>query len=368
MEINQLVDNIPTSKEPFKIEYEFVPFHRRALASLIDGILFILLFVGLFIAVRGVLATTENFKHAVTSVNKEKITSGLYIPNNELFSNGNQIKSFLEREDKSTFYNEKDYISLTFVLSNDNLFGAERKIEISTIAIRVFFKYCENTYDNQNYTKIYDDYITCLLNNSKLKDKDGNSFFVDDGEGFLIYNTSCSTSMKEVFEKGYKNYIDERATGWLVSSPSYYSCTKYFMLVFFLLEVPIAFVFSSCLVFLLPTFIFKHGRMTLGKFVYKIAVIDKNLFTPSKKRTLIRFALYFFSELLFSLFSFGAPLIISITMMVVTKKKQSFHDYMLGMYEVDASKNKIFMDDLELKLEDINSYKAAIDFKRKGRL
>ena len=49
-------------------------------------------------------------------------------------------------------------------------------------------------------------------------------------------------------------------------------------------------------------------------------------------------------------------------MMVFSKKKQGFPDYMLDLQEVDTSKDKIFNTIEEVKLDSINPSKKPVDF------
>ena len=63
--------------------------------------------------------------------------------------------------------------------------------------------------------------------------------------------------------------------------------------------------------------------------------VDLFLFT-------LRFVIFFFLEILLSLVTFGVPLFVSFSLMAFSKKKQTFHDYMLGIEEVDVESSKIY--------------------------
>ena len=67
--------------------------------------------------------------------------------------------------------------------------------------------------------------------------------------------------------------------------------------------------------------------------------------------------------MILSIATLGIPFIISISMMVFSKHKQGFPDYMLGLYEVDTSNNKIYNNEAEITLDHANTYKEPIDFK-----
>ena len=54
------------------------------------------------------------------------------------------------------------------------------------------------------------------------------------------------------------------------------------------------------------------------------------------------FNIIFFLEIALSFVTFGIPIIFSFTMSLVTKKKQYFHDYLLGIEEVDLQDNQVY--------------------------
>ena len=50
-------------------------------------------------------------------------------------------------------------------------------------------------------------------------------------------------------------------------------------------------------------------------------------------------------------------------MMVFTRRKQGFPDYMLGLTEIDANKQKIYFNKYEISLENATDHKEAVKFK-----
>ena len=127
-------------------------------------------------------------------------------------------------------------------------------------------------------------------------------------------------------------------------------------------EILPAYCLSGILIYLLPTFIFRRGRKTFGKAIYHIGVVDSRVLNCSLPRSLAKFSIFYFGELILSLFSFGLPFLVSFSIMVFSKKKQGFPDYMLGLEEVDTSEMKIFNDLVEIKLNEITPHKKAVDF------
>ena len=86
--------------------------------------------------------------------------------------------------------------------------------------------------------------------------------------------------------------------------------------------------------------------------------MNKNVLSVSAKQYTLRFLIFIFLEVLLSLVTLGIPIIISFSMMVFSKKKQSFHDYMLGIEEVDVENSKIYKSYDEIYLKP-----AEVEFK-----
>ena len=139
-----------------------------------------------------------------------------------------------------------------------------------------------------------------------------------------------------------------------------YLLTKFNYLVF--IELPISYTLAAFLVYFVPPLFFRRGRKTLGKALYHIGLIDTRVLSPSLGRFTIRFLIFFFGELVLSLFSFGIPYIISFSIMAFSKDKQGFPDYMLHLYEIDTSQANIYMDYVEAQLKN-ELHGDAIDFK-----
>ena len=127
-------------------------------------------------------------------------------------------------------------------------------------------------------------------------------------------------------------------------------------------EIAPSYRVSGILTYLVPPLFFRKGKKTLGKALYKIGLVDSRLLNCTYPRFFARFAIFYFGELLLSLLSFGLPYIVSFSIMVFSKKKQGFPDYMLDLQEVDTSKAKIYNSLEEAKVDQITPHKKAIDF------
>ena len=184
-------------------------------------------------------------------------------------------------------------------------------------------------------------------------------FILDNG----VIKESGEADELHYYKNIYAEYIDKYCQGYLIKSvPHYYDLTKYLATVLIVCEIAPSYLLAGIIIYLLPTFIFRRGRMTFGKAMYHISLVNNKLLNPKISISLLRFTIFYFGELILSLFTFGIPYIISFSMMVFTKKKQGFPDYMLDLQEVDTSKNKVFYTLEEIKLDQINPSKKPVDF------
>ena len=333
-------------------EINYVPakLTRRIFANLLDILIFIFLGVSLFIGARAIVSNTSAYKSKFNQMVETKLNSGLYV----------------QEDDKTV----TDIISY---LNNDDNQTAGSKTKRARKAIDTFFAYTKSFVDSgeisQNqYDVIYEDYSTFMLSEKMVYD--GKSMFVLDENNDIIENaelTGEASNLSNIhsyyFDNAYKPFIDKHLQGYLITTiPNYYELNEYVALMLIFTEILPAYLVTGLLVYLLPIFIFKHGRMTWGKAVYRIALLDKRVLSPKIGRSLARFAIFYFGELVLSLVTFGIPYIISFTMMLVTKNKQGFPDYMLGLREVDCTSDKVHLSFDEITMDALKKNKKAPEF------
>lgn len=87
--------------------------------------------------------------------------------------------------------------------------------------------------------------------------------------------------------------------------------------------------FVGIILFLIIPLCSKKGQ-TLGKMMYGIAVVEKNDKPIRKTTILLRYLILYYIEILLSIFFYGLPLLISLTIMCFGKKQQSVHDLILS--------------------------------------
>ena len=324
-------------QEKVEIRYVFARFHRRVLANLIDFILWALLFLGFFLGIRAIVTHTPPYLENENELIAMRLDSGLYrkTTENKVFD----IVSYLNLE--------------------ENAFSGYAKQLQAVEAIDAFIVYTQDSVGQESADTIQKNFDEYRLdpNLNYL----GKPYFISvDGE--IKKNEDCSANALTYFEKVYAPYIDDRCQGYLVTMfPRYLELVRFESNCLFFAELLPAYVVSPILVYYVPTLFFKRGRMTIGKWMYRIGIIDKNLLIPSFKRSSARFLIFYFAELMLSPFTFAIPLIVSASLMAFSRSHQGFPDFLLGIYEVDADSNKLYFTQEEILLSDLGA-KKPIEF------
>ncbi len=354
------VRDTPEVNEVLTINYTRSKFWHRLMANFVDIFIMLVLFLGLFIGVRAIVQNTPSYKKDQKNLLDMQLASGLYVPNPGNDVTGNyDIIYFLDNY-VNTYgkdFSGVDENGVPFEL-NDTKVG---RIGLCAASINQFTAFCKDKCTEERYNELlayYDSYRLDTTYNDV-------HYFIKDGDNIIPNETlySDATKLTAYYVNVYKPFIEKRCIPFLTSNVSEY---RKFMradfnyLVF--LEIPIAYALAGIHTYLVPPLFFRRGRKTLGKALYHIGLIDKRVLSPTVPRFLARFSIFFFGELVLSLFTFGIPYIISFTMMLVTKDKQGFPDYMLGLYEIDTSKANIYMDYVEAQLKN-TLHGRAIDFK-----
>ena len=350
--------------EIINVEYERPKLIHRVLANFIDILLMVGMTILLFIGSRAIVQSTDMYKNNDYNIRNIQLSSGLYI--NADRTNGSAIDT---RGFDINEYKYGDSIQLmTYWLPRQETLTYENIVNRCENAINKFKQFMSKTDPK------YEQEISDFINEQKLQ-KVGNvvgheHFFeknVETNEIFIPVNESGIPyySYQTYFEDFYKLIMDNNLTDDYLTkgAPKFkeYLANEGKYLLF--IEFPSAYVLAAILVYFIPPLFFRRGRQTLGKALYRIGLVDKNIFSPTLPRYLARFGIFFISEMLLSIITFGAPFIISFTMMLFTKNKQGFPDYLLGLNEVDGSKQKIYYNKIDALSDKASIYKRAPDFK-----
>jgi uncharacterized RDD family membrane protein YckC len=280
---------------------------KRVSSMLFDLLLCFVSTIILLIGTFAIIQTNSGFISLTNDREEGLLSSQLYIKSdNEI----KQLSSVLDSDDTLT-YNEKSEkldAALTSFFNNDLFF-----YEVDGNKIYLDLKKAANNGDSQE-----------LLFNSEYERALTNSDY--DKTYYDFYTSSFSTAL-----------------GYLQLNKSYSSATKKINIVYIFSTIG-TFLFTVIIFFYIVPLICKRGRQTLGMKLTKIGVVSSNGFNLSFARFTARFCLFFFVELILSLVSFLIPVFVSLTMMVIRKDHQSFHDYIVQSYVVTVDNDTIYLD------------------------
>ena len=321
------------------VQYESPTFIKRVFANLLDIIFLFLAFISVFIGVQAIVRVTPFYKTADNVVATYRRDSGLF----EYSSKRNtweNISTWLDNNDDTSY----DY-----------------RVSRCQTAIDDFLTYVNNNY-NSRYADLKSDYDKSRLS-SKMIDSKKVPLFVETVDG-IIHNPESTANSYYYYTKFYREYTLTNCGGFMITIiPEYRVALQQMSNALFYIQIPVSALVSGFLIYLLPGLIFRRGRPTFGKKLMQIGLVDSNILSPSVGRYIARWAIFFFGEVVLSFFTFGLPFIISFSMMVFSKKKQGFPDYMLGLTEVDTNKQKIYFNKYEIAIENTKMYGDPVDFK-----
>ena len=342
--------------EVVSVNYTQPKFWHRVMANFIDFFLMLLTFFLLFIAARAIVLTTAKYKQAEQTILDTQLNSGLYI--------------------KDPGQEDKIVDIVYYIDTYTQVYGSEfdgvgegdasptGKIGKAVSAINKFIEYCSDpeVTPNERYVELVGYYDSARLDTVT---SDGIHYFIKDGDNIIPNETLANDPDKRklYYDNVYVPVIEKRFLPFLTSNVTNYReayRVEFNFLVF--LELPISYALASFLTYFVPPLFFKRGRKTWGKAIYHIGLLDQRVLSPSMGRFTARFAIFFFGELILSLFTLGIPYIISFSIMAFSKDKQGFPDYMLHLYEIDTSKANIYMDYVEAQLKN-ELHGEAVDFK-----
>lgn len=334
--------------EPTVVTYEAPPFHRRVVANLMDILIFVLLFIAVFIPTNAITKITPQYIRANDIVNTTRQESGFYIYEPS-------TKTYMAYPTYFDYYatDSTGYVKATTCAE----------------AIDNFIAYVGSKCGDAKRQEIQDEYDRYRLSMKY----NGNPYFIE-VDGVVVSNKysesepekTCKATNEEYYRNVYHIFILQSCAGYLISwFPDYKASTSLMSNMLFFIEIPVSYFLAGLITYFIPPLIFKRGGKTLGKLAFRIGLIGNDLFSPSVGKIIARFSIFFFGELVLSLFTFGLPFIISFSMMAFSKRKQGFPDYMLGLIEIDTSKNNIYFNKYEAAVFQMDGSKKGISFHMK---
>ena len=302
-----------------EIEYYRPKFTRKLAASFMDAFIFSLLSLLFVVISKAIGDVTPTYKQNSSELDTIKLDSGLFLEDNDGLVRDVVTIYNLDTETNSSVV-EKEVVS-----SIDN-----------------FFTYVDNNLSHELYESMIKEFDELRLDQKLIYSYEGNTYklFIQK-DGKVVKNNEVVIPSKS-YISFYKNYIDNYALGYFHSKiDRVVTLEKYFSYVM-AIEVIVGVLVGSIINYYVFPLIFRRNRYTLGRLTYKIGLVNKDVLHVSFGQFTLRFLIIFFLEIALSFVTFGIPIIFSFTMSLVTKKKQYFHDYLLGIEEVDLQDNQVY--------------------------
>ena len=302
-----------------EIEYYRPKFTRKLAASFMDAFIFSLLSL-LFVVISKALGdVTPPYKQNSSELDTIKLDSGLFLEDNDGLV--------------------RDIVTIYNLDTETNSSVVEKEVVNS---INNFFTYVDNNLSHELYESMIKEYDELRLDQKLIYSYEGNTYklFIQK-DGKVVKNNEVVIPSKS-YISFYKKYIDNYALGYFHSKiDRVVTLEKYFSYVM-AIEVIVGVLVGSIINYYVFPLIFRRNRYTLGRLTYKIGLVNKDVLHVSFGQFTLRFLIIFFLEIALSFVTFGIPIIFSFTMSLVTKKKQYFHDYLLGIEEVDLQDNQVY--------------------------
>lgn len=199
----------------------------------------------------------------------------------------------------------------------------------------------------------------------------GNALYVKQrmNTGLFIYTDDSHTDVapkdsvkaSELYET-YTSLMKHDAVSYIAQNVDYINSVKTINLTFIFLILVLPISISVIIYEFIIPLCFKRGRKTIGKFLFKLGVVDQKGLSPSFGRFFGRFILFYIVEIMLSIVAFLIPFIVSVSMFFFSKNNQTFHDYIAGTYVVDCENSRIFMN----KEEYVQTKEEANQFELKS--
>ena len=302
-----------------EIEYYRPKFTRKLAASFMDAFIFSLLSLLFVVIFKAIGDITPTYKQNSSELDTIKLDSGLFLEDNDGLV--------------------RDVVTIYNLDTETNSSVVEKEVVNS---INNFFTYVDNNLSHELYESMIKEYDELRLDQKLIYSYEGNTYklFIQK-DGKVVKNNEVVIPSKS-YISFYKDYIDNYALGYFHSKiDRVVTLEKYFSYVM-AIEVIVGVLVGSIINYYVFPLIFRRNRYTLGRLTYKIGLVNKDVLHVSFGQFTLRFLIIFFLEIALSFVTFGIPIIFSFTMSLVTKKKQYFHDYLLGIEEVDLQDNQVY--------------------------
>lgn len=301
------------SEDYIALEYERPQFYKRIFSNIFDMILVFLLSLILISGLMSLFSSSNIYQSANETMKSIKLESGFYK------DNGGELKFIVDILDENadmtyeTKYKTIKETTYTFFSDEKGLFFEGNGIEIL----------------HETLSKA--DILTLV--DGKYEKKDG----VTDLRAYEFY----------------KDFLNNNALGYVSYNIDYLNATK--SIFGYQISIILGSIFFSIIVFyFIVPLIFYRGKKSFGRLIFKISYVDSRGISLSFARFLVKFALFFIVECALSLFTFGIPLFVSITMLGTSKNGQCFSDYISGIYAISSDNKIVYVSEEEYDEKHLN--------------
>ena len=356
------------------IEYQRPISTNRLYSAIIDFFIAAILILLLVFGGNAIVKTTDFYKNNQGTIDNIKISSKLYgydssdslqLVTSLYIISGDQSASIvktnltrvLEGNEFDTIKaNKVGFFDFCYVMELENpadlkdfykehrdAYDKERLEVLNPVNGKQMFDYA---YNEDGTIKYYDDIIY---------DLEGNQIAID-SRPVIIENGNGK--MTEYIDNFYNPFI-KRCPNSLIRIPSYFASTQNMSTIMLSILIPMPIILGIVLAYFVPGLFLRRGRKSIGKLLFKIGIIDKDGYSPKLGRYLLRCLLILLECVLF------IPAVVSLTMLVFSKKMITLHDLILKMNVVETREHKIYFNGMDAFLDAQQPEKKPVEFKHR---
>jgi len=148
----------------------------------------------------------------------------------------------------------------------------------------------------------------------------------------------------QYFYDFYVKEVENHALLLLSQNSQYFQTTQVIFLTSFISIVTLLILNYGFLNVIVPVCIFRQGRKTFGRAVFRIGIVDRKALSPTRGKYILRAILEFLFFIVLDFVAFLLPLGVSATMLLLSEHSQNLTDYIFGHYMVDTTVDDVYED------------------------
>ncbi|MDY6391546.1 MAG: RDD family protein [Bacilli bacterium] len=296
--------------QTIKVTYPKAKVYKRVLSFLVDAFFFIFVSAMMFGLIHSAMPSFPPYAEALSRREQIQEKSLLYVDGVDLVTyveaSGDLYVSTAQRKDFLRDRIEK-YYALT--------------------------EYCPSAAAEEYFTR-----------KSLAKNNAGSLLFsLEDGK--LVEGSSSPKEYYDFYVGEYRNY----SLSYLSQTGEYIATTQKIFLFSFAEMALIGTANFAFFYVVVPVCLFRKGRQTFGRAIFRIGLLTRKAISPSRGKYLLRGLVAYVLLFVLDFFAFMIPLLVSATMLLLSDKGQSLLDYMFGHYAVDVSDQEAYEDPTEYR-------------------